>query len=48
MKYGRWYPTLVELRDGKVLVASGVTKLVKDTQGSQVRRTETFDPVTNT
>jgi hypothetical protein len=48
MKYGRWYPTLVELPDGKVLVASGVTKLIKDTQGSQVRRTETFDPATNT
>ncbi len=47
MKYGRWYPTLVELGDGKVLVASGVTKLIKDTQGSQVRRTETFDPATN-
>jgi hypothetical protein len=48
MTYGRWYPTLVELPDGKVLVASGVTKLIKDTQGSQVRRTETFDPATNT
>jgi hypothetical protein len=48
MKYGRWYPTLVELADGKVLVASGVTKLIKDTQGSQVRRTEIFDPATNT
>ena len=48
MKYGRWYPTLVELADGKVLVASGVTKLIKDTQGSQVRRTETFDPATTT
>jgi hypothetical protein len=48
MKYGRWYPTLVELADGKVLVASGVTKLIKDTQGSQVRRTETYDPATDT
>jgi galactose oxidase-like protein len=43
MKYGRWYPTLVTLPNGNVFVASGVTKLVKSTQGSQVRRTETFD-----
>lgn len=42
MKYGRWYPTLVTLPNGDVWVASGVTKLVKNTQASQVRRTETF------
>jgi hypothetical protein len=46
MKFGRWYPSLVTLADGKVLVASGVTKLVKSMQGSQVRRTETFNPAT--
>jgi len=46
MKYGRWYPTQVMLPDGKVLAASGVTKLVKSAQGGQVRRTETFDPKT--
>jgi hypothetical protein len=45
MKFGRWYPGLVELADGKVLVASGTTKLIKATQLSQVRRTETYDPV---
>jgi hypothetical protein len=44
MKYGRWYPGLVELADGKVFVASGVTQVVSDTQLSQVRRTETYDP----
>jgi hypothetical protein len=44
MKYGRWYPGVVELADGKVLVASGVTQVVSDTQLSQVRRTETYDP----
>jgi galactose oxidase-like protein len=48
MKYGRWYPTLVTLPNGDVLVASGVTKLVVDTQASQVRRTETFSPKTLT
>ncbi|HJR19152.1 MAG TPA: galactose oxidase-like domain-containing protein [Actinomycetota bacterium] len=42
MKYGRWYPTLVTLPNGDAWVASGVTKLVKNTQASQVRRTETF------
>jgi len=42
MKYGRWYPTLVTLPNGDVWVASGVTKLVKDAQASQVRRTETL------
>jgi hypothetical protein len=46
MKFGRWYPALVTMPDGKVTVFSGVTKLIKDTQGSQVRRTETFDPAT--
>ncbi|MGH8975986.1 MAG: galactose oxidase-like domain-containing protein, partial [Acidimicrobiia bacterium] len=47
MKYGRWYPGMVELPDGRVMVASGVTRLINDTQLSQVRRTETFDPATN-
>ena len=47
MNYARWYPTAVSLADGTVLVASGVTKLVRDTQASQVRRTETYDPATN-
>lgn len=48
MKYGRWYPTLTTLPDGDVLTASGVTRLVANTQLSQVRRTETFDVQTRT
>lgn len=48
MKYGRWYPALVPLSDGKVLMASGTTKPMRATQLGQVRRTETFDPKTNT
>jgi galactose oxidase-like protein len=48
MKYGRWYPGTVTMPDGKVFVASGVTKLIKSTQGSQVRRPELFDPATAT
>ncbi len=47
MKYGRWYPTGVTLPDGRVTVFSGVTKLIKNTQLSNVRRTETFDPATS-
>ena len=48
MKYGRWYPGLVELADGQVLVTGGTTKLIKSTQLSQVRRTETYDPAADT
>jgi hypothetical protein len=47
MKYGRWYPTATVLSDGKVFVASGVTKLIKSTQLSEVRRSETYDPAAN-
>ncbi len=47
MKYGRWYPSLIVMGDGKIIVSGGVTKLVKSTQLGQVRRTETFDPATN-
>jgi hypothetical protein len=48
MKYGRWYPSLVTMPDGKITVFSGVTKLLKSSQLGQVRRTETFDPATET
>jgi Domain of unknown function (DUF1929) len=44
MRFGRWYPAAVSLPDGKIAAVSGVTKLIKSTQGSQVRRTETYDP----
>jgi hypothetical protein len=47
MKYGRWYPTLVALPDGTVLTAGGTTKVIKNTQGGHVRRTETYDPATD-
>jgi hypothetical protein len=55
LNYGRWYPSLVTLPSGKVLVASGVTKLIKPMypsrpadSGSNVKQTETFDPATET
>jgi hypothetical protein len=47
---GRWYPTLVELGDGRLLVASGVQKLLKpvypdriEGSGTNVKQTETYD-----
>src|SRR5260221_3305763 len=53
MHYGRWYPSLVTLPDGKVFVASGVTKLIKPMypdrpadSGTNVVQTETYDPAT--
>ncbi|MDQ1713968.1 MAG: hypothetical protein QOE45_3418 [Frankiaceae bacterium] len=55
LSYGRWYPSLVTLPDGHVLVASGVTKLIKPMypshpadSGTNVKQTETFDPRTET
>src|SRR2546421_11328607 len=47
MKFGRWYPGMVEMPDGKVTVFGGVTKLIKTAQLGQVRRSETYDPKTN-
>ena len=55
MNFGRWYPSLVTLGNGKVFVASGVTKLLKPiyTQpetallsGTNVEQTETFNTAT--
>jgi hypothetical protein len=56
LHYGRWYPTMVTLPDGRVFIASGVTKLIKPfytddrpmtDSGRNVVETETFDPRTN-
>lgn len=50
MNFGRWYPSALSLTNGNVLVASGVTKLVKpvyltrpETSGRNVTVTETYD-----
>ena len=48
MKYKRWYPSGILLDDGKMLVVGGVTKLIKSTQLSNIRRSETWDPETDT
>lgn len=53
MHFGRWYPSKVTLPDGRIFIASGVTKLIKPVypdrpfdSGGNVRQTETFDPAT--
>jgi galactose oxidase-like protein len=46
MKYQRWYPSAIVMPDGKMIVYSGVQKLIKSTQLSSVRRSETWDPAT--
>lgn len=55
MEYGRWYPTLTTLADGRQFVASGVEKLLKPVypdhpadSGRNVVQTEVFDPATDT
>jgi len=57
MNFGRWYPSLVTLGNGKEFVASGVTKLLKPVydqpetallSGTNVEQTETFDPTAGT
>jgi hypothetical protein len=45
MNYGRWYPALVELGDGRVFVGGGVRKLIQ-TDGTNVENTEVFSPAT--
>jgi hypothetical protein len=44
MKYQRWYPSGVIMDDSKMMVFSGVQKLIKSTQLSSIRRSETWDP----
>jgi hypothetical protein len=44
MKYGRFYPSGVSLGDGRVMAIGGMRRVFKNTQLSQVRRSETMDP----
>ena len=56
MNFGRWYPSMVTLPDGRIFVASGVTKLIKPMypnqpptdSGRNVVHSETYDPQANT
>ena len=50
LHYGRWYPSKVTLADGRILVASGVTKLIKpvypdrpEDSGTNVKQVELYD-----
>ena len=53
MQYERWYPSLVTLPDGRMLVTSGVSKLLKPLypdrpfdSGTNVKQLEIYDPAT--
>ena len=51
MKNPRWYPGMVSLSDGRVMIASGARRLAQTWQNpepsfSQVRETEIYDPRT--
>jgi hypothetical protein len=46
MHVGRWYPTLITMGNGKLLVVSGVERLIYNTSGLNVHVTETYDPDT--
>lgn len=44
MNHARWYPSLITLPGGKMLVAGGVEKVMVDEKLTYVHETETFDP----
>lgn len=44
MKHHRWYPTLVTMGSGDVLIASGVARLVYNYSGQNVQEIEVYDP----
>ncbi|HVL91146.1 MAG TPA: galactose oxidase-like domain-containing protein [Actinomycetota bacterium] len=44
MNYGRWYPAVVTLPDGRLFVAGGVKQLIYNDSGLNVHQTEIFDP----
>lgn len=42
----RWYPTMITMGSGKMLVVSGVSRLLYNFRGTNVHETETYDPAT--
>lgn len=44
MHHRRWYPSLISLPDGKMLVAGGVERVTWNDRAFYVNETETFDP----
>ena len=47
MRYPRWYPTLLTLGDGEMMISSGVSRLIYNYSGQNVNQVESFDPQTN-
>jgi hypothetical protein len=47
MQYPRWYPTMLTLGDGSLMIASGVARLIYNYSGQNVQQVESFDPKTN-
>jgi hypothetical protein len=47
MNHPRWYPGLVMLPGGEVLMAGGTSRLPGSSRAGQVDGTETYDPTTN-
>jgi hypothetical protein len=44
MEHHRWYPTLITMGSGNLLIASGVARLVYNYSGQNVQEIETYDP----
>lgn len=40
----RWYPSSITMSDGRILVVSGVDRVISNTQGVTVHESEVFDP----
>ena len=47
MRHPRWYPTLLTLGDGEMMITSGVSRLIYNYSGQNVQQVESFDPKTN-
>jgi Domain of unknown function (DUF1929) len=46
MKHYRWYPTMVTMGSGDLLISSGVSRLIYNYSGQNVNQTEVYDPAT--
>jgi hypothetical protein len=46
MKNYRWYPTLITMGSGDLLISSGVSRLIYNYSGQNVNQTEVYDPQT--
>ena len=46
MRNPRWYPTMITLGDGTMLITSGVARLIYNYSGQNVQEVESYDPKT--